>query len=432
MTLPSAGASTSSIGHRPAVRGAVRVAEEGGDRPGAGRPGRAPSGRRRRTGREGRRDGGEGGGGDGLPVDAHGGQPRMSGRERAVDVQDLRRSYGPVAAVDGATWSAAPGDGHRAARAQRRRARPRRSSASRAWSPHRRQRPRPGHATPGVPPPSTGPGSASCSRTAGCPRTVRPLPLLRHLASLHAAPRDVDDLAERLGIPAFARTTVRRMSGGQRQRVALAASLVGVPDVALPRRADRGPGPPRPARGLGRRARGGRAGLLRRRHDPLLRGGRAGGRPDVVIMAAGRVVADGRLDEVPGRAPPRGRVLRADRGGAPVTTSPAPATPARRVAAQARFEARHPARPTASSSSSPSCSRRWPCSGSRCPPCPTSDPGDASTSRPPAPSPSPSSPPRSPARPSPPASTAARGCSGCSAPPRSGAAACSRARRSRS
>ena len=31
--------------------------------------------------------------------------------------------------------------------------------------------------------------------------------------------------------PEFARTTVRRLSGGQRQRVALAAALLGRPDV---------------------------------------------------------------------------------------------------------------------------------------------------------------------------------------------------------
>jgi ABC-2 type transport system ATP-binding protein len=40
-------------------------------------------------------------------------------------------------------------------------------------------------------------------------------------------------LVERLGISAFAGTTVRRLSGGQRQRVALAAALVGRPEVAF-------------------------------------------------------------------------------------------------------------------------------------------------------------------------------------------------------
>ncbi|MEJ5915564.1 ABC transporter ATP-binding protein [Pseudokineococcus sp. 1T1Z-3] len=65
----------------------------------------------------------------------------------------------------------------------------------------------------------------------GLPTSARPLRLLRHLARLHAAPRDVDELAGRLGIPAFARTSVRRLSGGQRQRLALAAALVGRPSL---------------------------------------------------------------------------------------------------------------------------------------------------------------------------------------------------------
>jgi ABC-2 type transport system ATP-binding protein len=67
----------------------------------------------------------------------------------------------------------------------------------------------------------------------GLPNSARPLAVLHHLAGLYAAPVPVADLAERLGIPAFDRTTVRRLSGGQRQRVALAAALVGRPEVAF-------------------------------------------------------------------------------------------------------------------------------------------------------------------------------------------------------
>jgi ABC-2 type transport system ATP-binding protein len=40
-------------------------------------------------------------------------------------------------------------------------------------------------------------------------------------------------LADRLGHAGVARTSVRRLSGGQRQRVALAAALVGRPDVVF-------------------------------------------------------------------------------------------------------------------------------------------------------------------------------------------------------
>lgn len=67
----------------------------------------------------------------------------------------------------------------------------------------------------------------------GLPMGTKPLTLLRHLSSFYASPIDVDSLAARLGIPAFNRTSVRRLSGGQRQRVALAAALIGRPDVVF-------------------------------------------------------------------------------------------------------------------------------------------------------------------------------------------------------
>lgn len=67
----------------------------------------------------------------------------------------------------------------------------------------------------------------------GLPTGVRALELLRHVAAMYASPRPVDELAERLGLHSFARTTVRRLSGGQRQRVALAAAVVGRPDVVF-------------------------------------------------------------------------------------------------------------------------------------------------------------------------------------------------------
>lgn len=65
----------------------------------------------------------------------------------------------------------------------------------------------------------------------GLPPSSRPVPLLRHIAGLYARPWPVDDLIERLGIGAFSRTTVRRLSGGQKQRLALAAALIGRPEV---------------------------------------------------------------------------------------------------------------------------------------------------------------------------------------------------------
>ncbi|WP_434620868.1 ABC transporter ATP-binding protein [Arthrobacter sp. A5] len=65
----------------------------------------------------------------------------------------------------------------------------------------------------------------------GLPPSARPLALLHHVAGMYGSPRSVDELADRLGITSFADTTIRRLSGGQKQRVALAASLVGNPEV---------------------------------------------------------------------------------------------------------------------------------------------------------------------------------------------------------
>jgi ABC-2 type transport system ATP-binding protein len=65
----------------------------------------------------------------------------------------------------------------------------------------------------------------------GLPPSSRPVPLLRHIAGLYERPWPVDDLIRRLGIDTFSRTTVRRLSGGQKQRLALAAALIGRPEV---------------------------------------------------------------------------------------------------------------------------------------------------------------------------------------------------------
>lgn len=67
----------------------------------------------------------------------------------------------------------------------------------------------------------------------GLPTGVRAREMLDHVARMHAHPLDTDDLAARLGLGAFARTTVRRLSGGQRQRLALAVAVVGRPRVVF-------------------------------------------------------------------------------------------------------------------------------------------------------------------------------------------------------
>ncbi|MBO1754123.1 ABC transporter ATP-binding protein [Allobranchiibius sp. CTAmp26] len=66
----------------------------------------------------------------------------------------------------------------------------------------------------------------------GLPGSVRPLRLLAHLASLYTVD-DRADLVDTLGIEEFGHTATRRLSGGQRQRLALAAALVGRPEVVF-------------------------------------------------------------------------------------------------------------------------------------------------------------------------------------------------------
>ncbi len=57
--------------------------------------------------------------------------------------------------------------------------------------------------------------------------------MLRHIASLHAHPLDVETLIERLGLTSSGRTPYRRMSGGQQQRLSLAMAIVGRPDLVF-------------------------------------------------------------------------------------------------------------------------------------------------------------------------------------------------------
>lgn len=67
----------------------------------------------------------------------------------------------------------------------------------------------------------------------GLPTGVRPSVLLEHLSRLYPNPRPWKDLWLRLGIKAYDQRIIRRLSGGQRQRVALAAALVGRPEVVF-------------------------------------------------------------------------------------------------------------------------------------------------------------------------------------------------------
>ncbi|HSS67796.1 MAG TPA: ABC transporter ATP-binding protein [Nocardioidaceae bacterium] len=62
---------------------------------------------------------------------------------------------------------------------------------------------------------------------------VRAEELLRYVASLHAHPLPVSQLVELLGLGSCGRTPYRRLSGGQQQRLALAAAVIGRPELVF-------------------------------------------------------------------------------------------------------------------------------------------------------------------------------------------------------
>ncbi|WP_418607822.1 ABC transporter ATP-binding protein [Georgenia sp. SUBG003] len=67
----------------------------------------------------------------------------------------------------------------------------------------------------------------------GLPLAPRARSVLTHVARLHDRPADPDRLLARLGLTDVATTPVRRLSGGQRQRLALAVALVGRPELVF-------------------------------------------------------------------------------------------------------------------------------------------------------------------------------------------------------
>ena len=150
----------------------------------------------------------------------------------AVDVSGLGKSYGPVVALDGVTWQAHAGQvtavlGPNGA-----------GKTTMVECCEGLRRPDAGTVRvlgtePWRAPPAHRARVGVMLQDGGLPNAARPFVLLEHLASMYAAPAPVREMAGRLGIDGFARTPVRRLSGGQRQRVALAAALVGRPEVAF-------------------------------------------------------------------------------------------------------------------------------------------------------------------------------------------------------
>jgi ABC-2 type transport system ATP-binding protein len=62
---------------------------------------------------------------------------------------------------------------------------------------------------------------------------LRPPEVVRHAAALYREPLDGAALLERLGLAGRERRTYRQLSGGEQKRLALAAALVGRPQVAF-------------------------------------------------------------------------------------------------------------------------------------------------------------------------------------------------------
>ncbi|MFJ9209070.1 ABC transporter ATP-binding protein [Streptomyces sp. NPDC102264] len=121
--------------------------------------------------------------------------------------------------------------------------------------------------------------------------------MLRHMARLHARPLDVDTLIERLGLGSCGRTTYRRLSGGQQQRLALALAVVGRPELVFLDEPTAGLDPQarRSTWDLVRELRSDGVGVVLTTHfmdeaEELA--------DDVVIIDAGRVIAQGSPEEL--------------------------------------------------------------------------------------------------------------------------------------
>lgn len=150
----------------------------------------------------------------------------------AVAVEDLHKAYGSVRAVSGVSWSAHRGRvsavlGSNGA-----------GKTTTLECLEGLQRPDRGTVRVlGVDPWEARPAHRArvgvMLQDGGLPNTRAARAVLNHLASLYASPEDPERLMTVLGISTFSATPVRRLSGGQRQRVALAAALIGRPEVAF-------------------------------------------------------------------------------------------------------------------------------------------------------------------------------------------------------
>jgi ABC-2 type transport system ATP-binding protein len=150
----------------------------------------------------------------------------------AVDVTDLIVRYGSVTAVDGVSFSAEPGEvlgllGPNGA-----------GKTTTVETLEGYLRPDAGTARvlgldPRVDRRAVLPRIGVMLQRGGVYPTMGPAAALRLFASYYDEPADPEDLLERVGLGAVARTPWRRLSGGEQQRLSLALALVGRPQVAF-------------------------------------------------------------------------------------------------------------------------------------------------------------------------------------------------------
>ncbi len=150
----------------------------------------------------------------------------------AVEVEGLVLRYGPRAAVDGVSFTAARG------------------RVTALLGPNGAGKTSTVEACEGFRAPSSGrvrvlgldpradgpalrPRIGVMLQSGGIYPTIRAEEMLRLVASFAAHPLPVADLVERLGLRACGRTPYRRLSGGQQQRLALALAVVGRPEVVF-------------------------------------------------------------------------------------------------------------------------------------------------------------------------------------------------------
>lgn len=136
-----------------------------------------------------------------------------------------------------------------------------------------------------------------------------------HAAALYPRARDVDEVVAAVGLEAQARTRVRALSGGQRRRVDVALGIVGSPELLFLDEPTTGfdPEARRTFWGLVRSLRDEGTSILLTTHY-LDEAARLSDR--VAVVDRGRVVAEGRPDELGGDEARRPRVRWADGSGA--------------------------------------------------------------------------------------------------------------------